>query len=275
MTARYVPLLLFASLTLPGCAFSIDRFAQANRFDTSVVEGAGYRHVLFTRRAPDNGHRLHIYIEGDGIPWLDGREPALDPTPRDPLALRLMAEDGADVAFVGRPCYFGLAQDGNCRRALWTHGRYSDEVVSSMVEACRRLIAAGGYTETVLVGYSGGGSIARLMAPDVPGLVGLLTVNANLDTDAWVSIHDYQPLTQSTNPAAAPRLHPGIVHVQAIGAGDRIVPPSVTRSYQDTGNDVVVWRYQDFDHVCCWLDVWQDILAKFDAVLANVRAREE
>jgi hypothetical protein len=36
---------------------------------------------------------LTVYIEGDGLAWLDGETASPDPTPRDPLALNLAFRD--------------------------------------------------------------------------------------------------------------------------------------------------------------------------------------
>lgn len=260
-----------AGIVLAGCAFPIERFAERNRLDASVIETTAHRHLVLQREGDGPGLRLHVYIEGDGIPWEGGREPARDPTPRNPLALRLMVDDSADVAYLGRPCYFGLSGDTACQPTLWTHQRYSAEVVSSMVQATHSLVAAGDYGEVVLIGFSGGGTIARLMARSIPELVGLLTVNANLDIERWVAAHGYQPLTGSLNPVDDLRLPPHVVHVQAVGSRDRVVPATVTSSYVRRHDDLIVWPYPAFDHVCCWLDVWPAILARFDEQLQSSR----
>src|SRR5690606_28568542 len=117
----------------------------------------------------------------------------------------------------------------------------SAAVVASMAQAVRTLVAEGGHEEVVLIGFSGGGTIARLMAPEVPGLIGLLTVNANLDVEEWAASHGYQPLSGSISPADAPGLPPHILHVQAIGTRDSVVPPAVTASYAARHDELVVW----------------------------------
>ena len=263
---------LVVGLVLAGCGFSVERFAERNGLETSIVEGTGFRHVVVRRFSYPPGNRLHIYIEGDGIPWVEGRRPADDPTPRNPLSLRLMAVDAADAAYLGRPCYFGLAEDDACDHSSWTSGRYSAAVVSSMVAAARTLAVDGGYREIVLVGFSGGGTIARLMARQVPGLAGLLTVNANLDVELWAASHGYRPLTGSISPADDAALPPAVLHVQALGGADRVVPPAITESYRQRHDDLAVWLYPGFDHVCCWLASWPAILARFDEELAQRQA---
>ena len=180
-----------------------------------------------------------------------------------------MARDQADSVFVGRPCYYGLNKDLGCDPELWTFSRYSKDVVSSMAKVVQDLSVQGGYEEIRIIGYSGGGAIARLMASDIPNLVGILTVAANLDIDAWTTLHKYLPLHDSENPANLPPLPFDIVHVQAIGGKDKVVPRSITRDYLNKGNALEVWTYPDFDHVCCWVDEWPSVLARFEANLSS------
>ncbi|MCC6656833.1 MAG: alpha/beta hydrolase, partial [Rhodocyclaceae bacterium] len=60
--------------------------------------------LLRQRTADDT---LTIYIEGDGAPWPSPYHPPSDPTPRDPLALRLADRDTApQLAYLGRPCQY-------------------------------------------------------------------------------------------------------------------------------------------------------------------------
>src|SRR6266536_54364 len=92
---------------LGGCAGPSERFAaraSALGFGAARVEGEGFAHVVYRPAGlrPDGGRVLHIYLDGDGTPWERGR-PAADPTPREPLVLRLMALDRAPSAYLGGP----------------------------------------------------------------------------------------------------------------------------------------------------------------------------
>ena len=266
-TLRTGVLLSVLALQL-GCSSALKEFVRAAQLDEVVMTGGGYRHVVLSQSGRNSHTRLHIYIGGDGQPWRGGRVPSADPTPHNFLELELLTHDVADAVYVGRPCYFGLAKDLGCTPDTWTFGRFSDDVVASMASVARQLVDSGAYTEVVLIGYSGGGALARLIAPSVPHLVGLLTVAGNLDTAAWSGIHGYLPLIRSRNPADEPPLDASIVQVQAIGGKDEVVPPAVTESYLKGAPQVTVWVYADYDHVCCWLAGWPSILARFEATLA-------
>ena len=55
----------------------------------------------------------------------------------------------------------------------------------------------------------------------------VITVGANLDTDAWTQHHGYLPLTGSLNPAASTAKHPW-PEAHLYGGRDTIVPASTT-----------------------------------------------
>ena len=101
---------------------------------------------------------LHVYLEGDGTPWLHRIFVMSDPTPRRPLMLELMALDERPAVYVGRPCYNGRHGEPGCEHALWTSERYSTAVVASMTGAIERLMRARGAGAVRLLGHSGGGS---------------------------------------------------------------------------------------------------------------------
>lgn len=274
MAPRRVAMMILAAAMSAGCALSVDRFVESHDLRKSIVSGGTYRHVVFAPVAQPGGPRLHVYIGGDGVPWEDGRRPSSDPTPRNLLTLELMVRDDTDAVFVGRPCYFGLADDAGCSATDWTSGRYAEKVVSSMTSAIGQIADDGGYEELVLIGYSGGGALARLIASEVPNVVGLLTIAGNLDTAEWTSVRGFLPLTDSINPAEIPPLPEDILHVQAIGLKDRVVPGSVTDTYALGNKNLVVWTFAEFDHTCCWARDWVAILDRFESMLSEYRVSE-
>ena len=149
-----------------------------------------------------------------------------------------------------------------CDPLVWTHRRYSPEVVASMVAALRDFLALHPHRRVVLVGYSGGGTLAWLMARHVPEATGVVTIAANLDIDRWTSIHDYSPLTGSLNPALLPALPPAISQTHYVGGRDRNVPAAVVESFRRRHPEARVVIVADFDHECCWVERWPELLAE-------------
>jgi pimeloyl-ACP methyl ester carboxylesterase len=131
-----------------------------------------------------------------------------------------------------------------------------------MVAALRSFLALHSYRRLVLIGYSGGGTIAWLMAASLPETTMVVTVAANLDTDGWARIHGYSALEGSLNPALLPELRPAIVQLHYVGGRDRNVPPSIVRAFARHHPRARVVEIADFDHVCCWIERWPRLLAE-------------
>ncbi len=203
---------------------------------------------------------LHVYLEGDGRPWLTRYQVASDPTGQDLLALRLMARDPVASIYLGRPCYHGLAGDPGCQPWWWTHGRYSPEVVRTLVAAIRGILPPRPPARITLIGYSGGGVLALLMAPHLEGVVQVITIAANLDTDAWAEYHRYSPLSGSLNPSRQAPLDEGIRQLHLIGDQDARVPLASLTAYLARNPKVTLRILPGFDHHCCWEEHWPDIL---------------
>lgn len=252
---------------LCGCAsYPIVDYATDHRLRIDQVEGDGFQHLLVQPAVASQGKRLHIYIEGDGIPW-SGNRPSIDPSPRNTLALRLARQDPNDFAYLGRPCYFARITSAQCSPKYWTSHRYSEEVIRSMAAAIAR-IRQPGHSEIVLIGHSGGGTIAALLDSKVEGIVAVITVAANLDIDAWTKLHHYDPLTGSLNPLRESR-NPTIPHLQLVGGTDKTVPATTSRSYSQGQPNVDLIQFDDFGHVCCWEEAWPAILQRISTRLAD------
>jgi pimeloyl-ACP methyl ester carboxylesterase len=193
-----------------------------------------------------------------------GTRPSADPDPLRAVALELAAAQQATL--LGRPCYHGHARDPDCRSELWTSGRYSEPVVASMAAALRQVIANHPLRPVVLVGYSGGGALALLVADRVAEVRAVVTLAANLDLGAWTRYHGYQPLVGSLDPLAARALRPGCeIHVAA--ARDAIVPPSLVAAGAARRNGAVLRIEPGADHACCWRSRWPSMLASLSREL--------
>ena len=250
-------------LVAAACGSPAQRFsgrAAALGMRAEVVLGSGFQHVVFWQ-AGQPSRTLHVYIDGDGTPWVAGR-PAEDPTPRNPLMLSLMALDANPSVYLGRPCYHGLSKTPPCSSALWTGERYSEAVVSSMQAAARRILQSGAFDRVNWFGHSGGGTLAVLLAPRLPETAGIVTVAANLDIDAWAHLHGYPRLDGSLNPAMQPPIPPRIHQRHYVGGEDPIIPPAiVARGPIDPAALIVIPSY---DHICCWTARWPAILTDLE-----------
>lgn len=257
---------LALSILLAACASPAQRTddrAVDLGYRKQVVQGAGFSHVVYFKQGMGMpGAALHVYLEGDGTPWLRKGLAAADPTPRKPLMLDLMSLDPVAAIYLGRPCYLGQNEDPACSSNLWTDGRYSEAVVESMSSALEKLSA--NYTSLTLIGYSGGGTLAMLMAERQPKVVTVVTVAANLDTDSWSALHKQQRLRDSLNPASRPSLDRRIRQFHFAGDKDDNVPPSLVREAIVRQQGAIFKAFPNQDHSCCWKDVWKEILREVE-----------
>jgi len=253
--------------TLAGCAGA----GLADRADT-VARAAGFQRLIIPTSAfpllayvKGGGPIARVYIEGDGHAWRDRYTPSDDPTPWDPVALKLAAVDpSATVAWLARPCQYLLKDNSpGCAPTWWTDRRYHESVIASVSEALDRLrivLRAGRFE---LVGFSGGGSVAALVAARRNDIASLRTVAANLDTTLWTALHHVSPLDGSLNPAdfatrlgALPQLH-------FVGADDPVVEPAVTQSFLarlPTAGCAAAVVIPGIGHGVAWREIWPDLL---------------
>lgn len=266
IAAKIVPVAVtLIGAVLGGCTSPgqwIDQRARAAGLEIVQVTAGEFPSFVYLKRSTAPAHAnlpLTLFLESDGIPWRNGRQPSADPTTRQPLALELLMQSPAPAAYITRPCYHELRTD-NCNIELWTGARYSSAVVESMAATVREAQRRSGATKVALVGYSGGGTLAVLIAERLDNVASVTTIAANLDTDAWAEHHRYLPMSQSLNPALSDLPHPWPeLHLR--GANDAVVPAATTARYFARYPEARRRTIEGFDHVCCWVRDWPEISA--------------
>jgi pimeloyl-ACP methyl ester carboxylesterase len=236
------------------------RFRRAARIGALTALFAA---CLIAGCKPGSGTELHIYLEGDGRIWRNPEQLFADPTPPRSLVLQLLQQDPAPALFIGRPCYFSVT-DPQCAPHWWTAARYSQAVVDSVAAVAARW--AQPYADVVLIGYSGGGALAVLMAPQLAQTRAVVTLAGNLDTAQWVQHHRYseEVIGASLNPAAQAPLPQRVAQWHyAGGADDNVLWPWIA-AYSARQHGAHFIRHEQFDHHCCWVQQWPALLAKID-----------
>lgn len=210
-----------------------------------------------------NGEVLTVYLEGDGFAWRTSRQPSADPTPLDPVALRLaLAQPDGNAAYLGRPCQYLDAQQAPCATRYWSEARFAEDVVRSLDQALVQLKAHAGAKRLVLVGYSGGGALALLLAARRSDVQRVITVAGNLDHTAWTRHHRVTPLHGSLNPASLRSGLAQVEQVHLVGEQDRIITPQLVEAFvagYPAGHRAQVRVLPGYDHHCCWAKDWSKI----------------
>jgi dienelactone hydrolase len=262
---------LFAVLAGCGTAGSfrdareIARWAAERGFAETVVKAGAFSLTAFVRKSSVPSDTLTIYIEGDGAAWPTPYHPPHDPTPTKPVALALaIADPSAAVIYLGRPCQYLEAEAlRRCDSAYWTERRFAPEVIAAYDEAINQQKSALAIRRIRLIGYSGGGVLATLLAAQRDDVDLLVTVAAPLAVAEWAAWHSASPLKGSLDPAELGeniRL-PRSLHF--VGGKDETVPAAVVEHFvrrKGGGMEVI----PGFDHECCWARDWNKLLGRMN-----------
>lgn len=259
-------------LCLGGCAYHPQQ-AISNLCDNchhQVLEVGAFALHAYWRNKPNTSQNpvIHVYLEGDGQPWHRGRSPSANPNSRRLTALQLMMRDPYPSLYLNRPCYGFDQMPENCAPDLWTGGRYSNEVVQAMQQALDHLQDESPGQQWLLIGHSGGGTLAMLIAQRREDVAGIVTLAANLDTDAWTTHFGYLPLDRSLNPALMPPLPAQIPRWHFAAEEDTQVPASLVAEAagRDANARFILLRG---DHHCCWQEHWPRVPEEMAALLSG------
>ncbi len=260
------------ALLLAGCTpmakmQGICKGCQTWSFATPLSPIFGWAR-LHNSQETDPAQALHIYIENDGAAFIAPNQIAANPSLRAKLlALRLMQLDNNPSLYLTRPCYgFALnALPATCHPHYWTQARYSQEVVASLSQAIDQAKQALKQTSRplVLIGHSGGGNLALLIAHRRRDVQKVVTLAANLDTDAWARHHRYTPLDQSLNPFNQPLLAKDVQRWHFAGADDRAVPPHLITPSCQRDSQAHCQILPGVAHETGWLEHWPKLIAQF------------
>ncbi|WP_130469892.1 alpha/beta hydrolase [Candidatus Magnetaquicoccus inordinatus] len=263
---RVLALLLL--LLANGCSSRLEHARQLAESGQMREQKLQTRHFTLQSyvRLQSGEPLLVVYIEGDGAAWITENRLSDDPTPKQALALQLaIADHSPSVAYLARPCQFVQeAERKNCSPHYWSTARYAPEVVQALQEGIEQLQRQTGATRLRLVGYSGGGSLAILLARALQP-ERLVTVAAPLDTAAWTAWHQHTPLAQSRNPAES---LPEIAQIRQshwVGGKDKVVPKELSQQILAQQTDSLrqsLIEQKDFTHYCCWASAWPEMLQR-------------
>jgi hypothetical protein len=250
--SKNISLVIFLLITVfvAGCSATsvfmprlsaADGFAAKTGFIKEYLKAGDFTLITY-RKLGKASDSITIYIEGDGRAWDTKHRLSDDPTPLNPIALKLAAVDPADnVAYIARPGQYSLSGFPDCNSKYWSEFRFAPEVISSFNIAIDILKEKSAAKYVGLVGYSGGGAIAVLVAAYREDIIALRTVAGNLNPDALSEYHHVSYLKNSMNPLDVVQKVAYIPQRHFVGARDKIVPITITESFvkMEGGNDCV------------------------------------
>lgn len=271
--------LLLYSLLLIGCGYavpspqeraqSIKNLTKSSRLSSHIYTTSMFNIAAYTTDLTScNDKNIHLYIEGDGLAWISSQMASDDPTPLNPLALKLALQDtNPCVAYLSRPCQYVIST--KCEQKYWTSHRYAPEVIESYNEILDYIKNSNKTSSFRLFGYSGGGAVAALLSAKRDDIKQLVTVAGNIDTRYWSSKHHLEPLFGSLNPADFSDSLSKIDQYHLIGEKDKIIDKSVFISYKSRFKEVSKIEhkiFKGFTHNCCWDENWKTILEEIPKI---------
>lgn len=212
---------------------------------------------------------LHVYIEGDGQPWSVRNKPTKNPSSQELLAFRLFLADPFESVYLNRPCYGLDRMPSTCTEDLWTHGRYSKTVINTLLTALKHIQRQWGAQQLILIGHSGGATLALLLAAEHEDSSAVVAVAPNLDHQAWTGHFNYLPLHSSINVAEQAVLPEAIHRWYLLGEQDRQIPLALSLPAARKDPHGTIIRRADYDHSCCWESEWSELITALRAELGT------
>jgi hypothetical protein len=260
--------LVGAALVLAGCGtYFVPRHNKAAHlaaqagWDYGMTAAGPFSLASALGPAARGAPILAVYLEGDGLAFLAGGTVSADPTPGDPQGLRLaLAHPGGAAAYLARPCQYAMTPA--CSPQYWTSHRYAPAVLDAVDAALSQLKRQSGASRLILVGYSGGGALAALLAARRTDVAALVTIAADLDLGEWTRREGLTPLWGSDDPAAHAAALAALPQLHLVGGRDTVVPAYVARSFlarMTGGGGERLMELPDFRHDCCWAEDWPKI----------------
>jgi hypothetical protein len=240
-----------------------EQIARASGLSQQYIQTKVFRLASYQKlRQP--GAPVNIYIEGDGHAIIRRTRISNDPTPHSPLVLQMAALDpNANVVYLARPCQHAPQDLSSvCDSKYWSTARYSTPVVAAIDAAISNIKTQINPSKINLIGYSGGGAIAVLVAAQRADISSIRTVAGNLDLIAMQNFHGTLPLTESLDPLDVAQKINHIPQLHFVGSADQVVPRKVVENFCAKAGikQQCIISIPKVEHNDGWLEYWSQLL---------------
>ena len=237
-------------------------------FNFGIFELAG---MMRTGTTPETA--LVVYIEGDGHTLNENNELTDDPTPETPLSFLLAVSDPAPkLLYLARIGQFNKRNTGNDYKKYWGNARFSVEAVLAANQAIDRAKSMAKAEKIHLIGFSGGGGLAVILAEQRKDVASLVTVAGLLDTGWWVQEYlpskvrkDYSgAFSLSINPADHAAKISGLPQMHFSGSKDTEIPMEMVDSFEEK-TPFLFFRHiiLPCGHNEGWTAIWPQVLESY------------
>lgn len=219
-------------------------------YESAVIPTSTF--PLFTARPADlrRGGVLNIVIEGDGFAWAHRRRPSDNPTPKDPVGLKIAQSMTPQALYLARPCQYVMPP--SCGPAYWTDRRFDAQVIRAFHEVLDSLKKQYGAVSFNLAGYSGGAYIAFVLAAERRDIGQVTTVAGLLDPEGWARHHNITPIRTDYNLQTLLEKTSATRFVHYCGRDDEVVPCALTAAATDHLPNHSLKNVPGTDHETVW-----------------------
>jgi hypothetical protein len=229
---------------------------NSNQFNSKIYSTKFFN--IFSLQKISNNQKLIIYVEGDGLAWIDMFTKSSDPTPGDPLAFKLaLIDHNENVIYLARPCQYEWSV--NCNQDTWTSAQYSSTVLNSYKEIINSL--SRNYKEIHLVGYSGGAGIVMYLGSlGNKNIKSIRTIAGNINHNQLTKILNISKLKKSINFDIIEKKNTSIPQLHYYGLKDKVVPNELQIFYKKrniNNNCINIQSVSDVSHNNGWLEYWK------------------
>ena len=258
--------LIPALISLSGCNLirresNPEVIGRLYGFEKKLVKGGAFQITTY-QKITDKSRPYVFYIEGDGMAFKGKYKVSDNPTPRHKVLMKLASMDKRpNVVYVARPCqYTDMKLNPKCDSSYWTSKRLSDDSVESINQVINRLNTNN--AKFSLVGYSGGGGIAVLIAARNPMVQDIITISGTLDHKAFTKHHNVSPMIGSLNPIDYVAEISDIPQLHLSGGKDDRIPPFIADEFVTASESYCVKHkiFSSNSHSSGWEDVWEYVL---------------
>ena len=265
LTSSFLLLLLSACAGIPTPVArrqTANHLAAAQGWQGEYIAGEVFNLLAYHPKTISPDKLLTVYLEGDGHAWQTSRRPSTDPSPLEPLVLRLaLAHPAGNAAYLARPCQYADESPQPCNARYWTGARFAPEVIAASSQAIDLLKTRFGAERLTLVGYSGGAAVATLLAQNRTDVERLITVAGNIDHKAWTTFHRVTPLSESLDPMLNRTRLGTLPQWHFVGSQDSVVPSQLVATVTLGMPNAKIITINGYNHTCCWADHWPQLWA--------------
>lgn len=255
-----------------GCSHKVPTLQERKHIATSLIDDKNIIQKdiktdsfnLFSyQKVSQSCKNIRVYIEGDGLAWVSKNIISKDPTPLDPIALKLMLVDDSNCKiYLARPCQY--IESHICQENYWTNERFSKKIIDSYIKTLDEIKKEFSNSAFDLVGYSGGATISLLVASFRDDIATITTIAGNLDIAKWADLHHIVPLNGSLNPVDFSDKLESIPQYHLIGSTDTIISYEIFNSYRNRFKDRsnIHHKLYNTTHNRGWDIIFRDFLQK-------------